>query len=167
MLKKEFGSVIPFSHNHGAWDLEGGRLTLLCEKEAQAFTGNYFMRNCQLTARVTPRNGTQALVALRAQGARRGYYAGLYGAGRAAIMVMHEGEMRLLAQMPLDWILDREYTLCLCARGDRLILTVDGKTLEATDGSLPYGMAGYAMFAMGRADFGDLTIREFTSDEEE
>lgn len=24
LLKKEFGSVIPFSHNHGAWDLEGG-----------------------------------------------------------------------------------------------------------------------------------------------
>ena len=41
------------------------------------------------------------------------------------------------------------------------------KLEEATDGSLPYGMAGYAMFAMGRADFGDLTIREFTSDEEE
>ena len=167
LLKKEFGSVIPFSHNHGAWDLEGGRLTLLCEKEAQAFTGNYFMRNCQLEAHITPRNGTQALVALRAQGARRGYYAGLYGAGRAAIMVMHEGEMRLLAQMPLDWVLDREYTLHLRAQGDRLTLTVDGKTLEATDGSLAYGMAGYAMFAMGRADFGDLTIREFTSDEEE
>ena len=116
---------------------------------------------------ITPRNGTQALVALRAQGARRGYYAGLYGAGCAAIMVMHEGEMRLLAQMPLDWVLDREYTLHLRAQGDRLTLTVDGKTLEATDGSLAYGMAGYAMFAMGRADFGDLTIREFTSDEEE
>ena len=39
--------------------------------------------------------------------------------------------------------------------------------VKATDGSLAYGMAGYAMFAMGRADFGDLTIREFTSDEEE
>lgn len=67
LLKKEFGSVIPFSHNHGAWDLEGGRLTLLCEEEAQAFTGNYFMRNCQLEAHITPRNGTQALVALRAR----------------------------------------------------------------------------------------------------
>lgn len=160
LSRREFGSVLPFSHNHGAWALEDGRMTLLCESEAQAFTGRYHMKNATVTGHVTLENGTQALIALRAQGARRGYYAGLYGEGRAAILLMDKGMLSVLAEGALDWKHGREYELRFSAQGDRLTLEADGVTLTAGDGRLAYGMTGYAMFSMGRASFGDLTVIE-------
>ena len=160
MLRTEFGSVIPFSHNHGAWSLENGLMQLLCESQAQAFTGSYFMRDACVTGRVALENGTQALLALRAQGARRGYYAGLYGANQIAILKMERGVLTPLAAQAFPWRLGETYALGFQAQGDRLTLTVGDIALTARDGGFAYGMTGYAMFSMGRAGFGDLTVAE-------
>ena len=76
------------------WRMGSGRRTPhpLMRKEAQAFTGNYFMRNCQLDGARYAAQRHAGAGRPAWQGAQRGYYAGLYGAGRAAIMVMHGGE---------------------------------------------------------------------------
>ncbi len=160
LSRKEFGSVIPFSHNHGAWALENGKMTLLCEHEAQAFTGRYSMRDASVTGHVALENGTQALIALRAQGARRGYYAGIYGEGRAAILIMERGVLSVLVEGAFVWKRGQEYEIRFSVRGSQLTLELDGLTLTANDGRLAYGMTGYAMFDMGRASFGDLTVIE-------
>lgn len=160
LMKKEFGSVLPFSHNHGAWELENGKLCLLCENEAQAFTGSYFMRDTEITGHATVYNGVQALVALRAQGVRRAYYAGIYGDGTLAILAMIEGRLEVLAQKAFDWHTGQEYAITFLAEGKRLTLTVEDVTLSACDSRLAYGMTGYAMFTMGRAAFGDLAVTE-------
>ncbi len=159
-LCKEFGSVIPFAHNHGAWELEDGHMQLLCQNEAQAFTGRYFMRDALVKASIRSENGTQALVALRAQGARRGYYAGLYGEGQIAIVRMENGALTTLAKAPYPWRHGQWYEVTFEAKGAQLSLTVGAQSLCATDDRLAYGMTGYAMFAMGRAAFGDLSVTE-------
>ena len=158
--RKELGSVLPFSHNHGAWELDGGQMTLLCEREAQAFTGNYFARDARVSGKITLHSGTQALVALRAQGARRGLYAGLYGEGQLAILRMDAGALTVLATADFAWQYDQPYDVRFEARGDQLALTVAGVRLTAAAKAPAYGMAGYGMFAMGRASFGDLTVEE-------
>ena len=159
-MKKEFGSVLPFSHNHGAWEVEDGRLCLLCEREAQAFTGNYFMCDAQIRTTVSLENGEQALVALRAQGARRGYYAGLSGEGALEILCMDAGRLTVLARTAFDWHHGEPYELTFRAKGDELWLTTGETTLHARDGRHAYGMAGLGMFRMGRASFGDLWIQD-------
>ena len=160
MLRTEFGSVIPFSHNHGAWSLENGQMELLCESQAQAFTGSYFMRDACVTGWITPENGTQALLALRAQGARRGYYAGLYGENQIAILKMEQGVLTPLATQTFSWRSNEAYALTFQVQGDHLSLRVGDTVLAARDARFTYGMTGYAMFSMGRARFGDLTVAE-------
>lgn len=160
MLRTEFGSVIPFSHNHGAWSLENGLMQLLCESQAQAFTGSYFMRDACVTGSVALENGTQALLALRAQGACRGYYAGLYGENQIAILKMERGVLTPLATQAFSWQPGETYALRFRAQGGQLSLAVGDAALSAQDASFAYGMTGYAMFSMGRASFGDLTVAE-------
>ncbi len=158
---REFGSIMPFSHNHGAWSLENGRAHVLCEAQAEAFTGNYFMRDARATLDVCPENGDSHLVSLRVQGARRGYYAGFDGAGRAAILRRIKGRMERLAAAPFAWETGHAYTLAFTAQGDTLSLSIDGTpVLSATDDTLRYGMAGFAMDRMGRATLGNMTIEE-------
>jgi hypothetical protein len=161
---KEFGSVTPFSHNHGAWELikrEGeAMMEAMCLEHAEAFTGNYFMRDVVVSGSVVPHRGSSHLVSARVQGARRGYYAGLREGGVA--VYRHEaGALAELASAPFAWRHEERYELRFTAAGDRLALEVNGKPLvEATDGRFAYGMAGYCMYGSGRCGFGDLSIRE-------
>ncbi len=160
-LKKDFGSVIPFSHHHGAWGVEEGRLQAYTLTDARAMTGNYFMENVTVSGSVCPAHGDSHLIAVRVQGTMRGYYAGLHGENRAAILIDDHGKPRELAGCAFPWEADRIYALQLEAVGDTLTLRIDGQALlTARDNSLRWGMAGYAMLAPGRAAFGDLAIQE-------
>lgn len=159
-MKKEFGCILPFVHNHGAWELEGGRIHLLCESEAQAFTGNYFMQDAIVRAPIQPENGNSACLVLRAQGAQRGYYAGFHGANKLAILRREHGQMQVLAQTDFPWEYGKACELSFSAVGDCLSLQAGGVTLSVKDGSFPYGMTGFGMLSMGRAYFGNLTVQE-------
>ena len=118
------------------------------------------MRDARVKAGVTLENGDQALVALRAQGARRGYYAGLSGEGALEILRMDAGKLSVLARAAFDWRPGRTYELVFTVKGDELTLSAGDITLRARDGRLAYGMTGLAMFRMGRAAFDDLSITE-------
>jgi ADP-ribosylglycohydrolase len=160
-LPREFGSILGFSHNHGAWTVEDGRLNCLSLIHAESMTGSYYMKDVRVTGSIRPLNGASHLVSVRVQGAQRGYYGGFQGADKAAILKNDHGKRKTLCEADFPWEYDQNYTVSIQAKGDQLTLSVDGKPLlTAQDNEYGYGMAGYAMYGMGRASFGDLTIME-------
>ena len=160
-MVKEFGSILPFSHNHGAWTREQGGMVAMGLMHAEAVTGSYFMRDVEVTGTLRPLSGESHLVGARVQGAMRGCYGGLHGRGKAALLHHDRGTLRVLAEAPFDWAPDIAYTVKLVAEGGSLALWIDGKCLlKAQEDTLAYGMAGYAQYAMGRTWFGDMRILE-------
>ncbi|MFH1513321.1 MAG: ADP-ribosylglycohydrolase family protein [Bacillota bacterium] len=158
--KIEFGSVLPFSHNHGAWSLEGEQLQAMTLDHAESVTGNYYMINASLRCRVTPVNGNSHLLGLRVQGARRGYYAGFRN-GEAVICRHANGRMATLASAVYGWNHGRTYAMEMRAEGENITLAVDGKDLlRVSDGMLAYGMAALALYGMGRCLFDGFTLEE-------
>ncbi len=157
--KKEFASITPFSHNHGAWEIEKGVMEAMCLDHAEAMTGNYHMTDVRVTGRITPYTGKSHLISARVQGALRGYYGGFTDDG-AAILCNNNG-LKQLAFCPFEREYGREYFVKLVAQGESLTLFVDGKQLlQVKDGTHAYGMAGYAMYGLGRCGFGNLSIEE-------
>jgi hypothetical protein len=78
---KEFASIPPFSHNHGAWDLVKDAAGLswmeaMTLDHAEAMTGNYYTKDVEVAGKLIVHYGTSACVGLRIQGARRGCYGG-------------------------------------------------------------------------------------------
>jgi hypothetical protein len=160
-LPREFGSILGFSHNHGAWTVEDGRIHCLSESHAEAMTGNYYMKDVRVTGELCPMSGDSHLVSVRVQGAQRGYYGGFQGENKAAILKNDHGKIKTLCEADFSWEHGRNYTVSLEAKGDQLSLSVDGKPLlTARDNEYGYGMTGYAMYGMGRAAFGDLKVME-------
>jgi len=157
--KKEFSSITPFSHNHGAWDIEQDIMEAKCLEHAEAMTGNYYMTDVEVTGSITPHTGKSHFVSARVQGALRGYYAGLTAEG-AAIFINNNG-MKKLAKCSFDWKYENEYLIKFVVKGDQLTLFADGRQLlQVQDNTHAYGMAGYAMYELGRCGFGNLSIKE-------
>lgn len=157
--KKEFASITPFSHNHGAWEIEQGVMEAMCLEHAEAMTGNYYMTDVRVTGKITPHTGKSHLISARVQGALRGYYGGFTADG-VAIFCNNKG-MKQLAGCPFDWEYNREYSMEIVVQGDRLTFSVDGRQLlQVNDNTHAHGMAGYAMYALGRSGFGNLSIEE-------
>jgi hypothetical protein len=124
-------------------------------------TGNYYMKDVQVTGSINPQNGVSHLVSARVQGAQRGYYGGFQGANKAAILKNDHGRLKTLCETNFPWEHGKVYAVSLEAKGDQLTLNVDGRALlSVRDNEYGYGMAGYAMYGMGRASFGDITIME-------
>ncbi len=179
--KKEFGVITPFSANHGAWSLEDGKLALLCCEEAFAYAGPYYGKDMRVASRITPLNGESHLLLARAQGAMRGYAAGLEtaslaeeasgsadraagsaesasGSGRAVILKNDFG-YRVLASKPFDWKQGQEYEIEIRVLGKEIVLYIDGmEILRAEDGDYAYGMYGCGARTGGRTHFGDFRI---------
>jgi ADP-ribosylglycohydrolase len=163
--KKEFASITPFSHNHGAWELVrnlSGTIYMeaMTAEHAEAMTGNYFMEDLELEGILVPHNGFSHLTGLRIQGALHGYYAGFHGEGKVVIL-KHDKILTELASLSFPWHYEQPYRMRFIAKGPSLSLEIDGKFLLAcNDERFGYGMAGYAMYSMGRCGFGDLSIKE-------
>ncbi len=163
--RKEFASITPFSHNHGSWDLvknEQGmvQMEVMALEHAQACTGNYFARDVRVEGSVTMYRGSSALISLRVQGARRGYYAGFHK-GELGIFKHEKGNFKALMSKSFSPKLDRCYSLVLEARGKILVLSLGGKiVLEVEDDAFDHGMVGYAVFEGGRVGFGSLGVKE-------
>ena len=157
--RKELATVTPFIVNHGAWEIEEGRLGLMCYQESLAYTGNYYAKDLSLSANVEVANGHNAVLLLRARGAMQSYMAGFEN-GQVAIWKQDFG-METLASAPFALELGREYTLTFTAQGSTLTLEVDGeKLLEVTDGAYESGMWGLGANTMGRSFFGKLHVKE-------
>jgi len=158
--KKEFGSITPFSHNNGAWSIEGDYMEAITIEHAEAMTGNYFMKDACIKGIIIPENGDSHLISARVQGALRGYYAGFDGKDRASILLNNKSISRI-ASAEFKWEYGKEYSLELKVQGNEIGLSIDNvNILKVVDETLKYGMAGYAKYSMGRTLFGNLTIEE-------
>ncbi len=156
--QKEFSSIIPFSHNHGAWNIENGRMSAMCLDECEAFTGRYFAKDVTVESTVSVEYGSSALLSARVQGAMRGYYGGLCEDGIA--IYKNNCGMQQLAFKHFEWKKGNAYKVMLEIVGTNIHLEVDGEKLFASDSELSYGMVGYKMASGGRASFGNLIVRE-------
>lgn len=163
--KKEFGTVTPFSTDHGAWEITDGKLSLMRCKEAFAYAGNYYAKNYRIHTTIEPLNGEEHLLLVRAQGAMRGYALGLSKRGKVAVYKNDFAFIRL-AETDFDWEIGEVYEMDAEVFGERITLFINGKKLlEVRDKKFAYGMYGCGSLAMGRTLFGDFEIA--TMDEEE
>lgn len=156
--RKELATITPFSVDHGAWELEDGRLSLMRCGEAFAYTGNYYAKDYSVRTTVEPVNGESHLMLMRAQGAMRGYALGFAEAGKAAIYKNDFGFTKI-AETEFDWRREQTYEMEAKAEGSRLTLFIDGReVLKVDDDRFAYGMYGCGSLKMGRTYFGDFEV---------
>lgn len=156
----DFGCVTPFSHDHGSWALEGGRLRLMSHEAAASYTGGHGVGDQRVKARLSPLAGHSHLLGLRCKGAMSGYFAGFDAPGRVAIYRKDFGTARL-AEGPCPWALGGDYELSFEAIGDRLVLALDGKpVLEARDQVHAEGMVACGCLGPARALYGPFQVEE-------
>lgn len=156
--RKEFGAVTPFSMNHGAWEIEDGKLSCMRCGEAFAYSGNYYEKNYCVKTTVEPVNGESHLLAVRALGAMRGYGAGFSEMGKAAIYKNDFGYKKI-AETDFPWEIGTVYEMKVKVQEKELILFIDGKeVLRAEDDQYSHGMYGCGSLTMGRTRFGDFWV---------
>ena len=164
LQREEFSQLTPFSFNDCAGKREADAMRLTAEAlpymtGAQAYTGNYYLRDTAVAASVTVESGGSALVLLHGQGTRRYYALGFSAPGECAALRYEDGTVIKLAAVPFAWQPGREYALRAEAKGDTLTLSVDGTPVfEAHDGRYSYGMPGLGFTGAGTALWRNLHI---------
>ena len=156
---QEWGSITRFTWNRGHWTLQDGRIHAHTATDADAWTGNAYLRDVAVTAELAPLAGRSHLVAARVQGTARFYAAGFEG--DEAVILCEDHGTTMLARVPFVREAGRDYRLTLTAKGENLTLAVDGRELlTATDASFRYGMAGLRMGSVGRMTIARLEVEE-------
>ena len=164
LQREEFSQLTPFSFNDCAGKREADAMRLTADalpymSGAQAYTGNYYLRDTAVAASVTVESGGSGLVLLHGQGTRRYYALGFSAPGECAALRYEDGTVIKLAAVPFAWQPGREYALRAEAKGDTLTLSVDGTpVLEAHDGRYSYGMPGLGFTGAGTALWRNLHI---------
>lgn len=158
--KKNFDSVTPFATDHGAWNLYGGTLNLMRNQEAFAYTGNYYSRDYECTAMITPLHGSSHLLIVRAQGAKRFYAAG-FGAEGKVVFLKNDFGFETIEEADFKWEYEKSYRAGLVCAGGTITLIIDGKeVMSVKDDSFSYGMFGCGSVMTGRTSFADFTFKE-------
>ena len=106
----EFGCVTPFSHDGGNWAIEDGRMRLMTDVAAAAYTGGHAVADQRVSASLVPLAGTSHLLVARAAGAMRSYLAGFDGARRVSMLRKDFG-LSALASTEFAWEPGREYRI--------------------------------------------------------
>jgi len=157
--KQEWGGISRFTWNRGHWTIQNGRIHAHTADDADAWTGNAYLRNAVVSAEITPLAGASHLVSARVQGTSRLYAAGFQG-GEAVILKQDHGTT-ILARAQFAAEAGRDYRVALKADGETLTLSIDGAlVLTATDATFRYGMAGLRMASAGRMSVGRFHVEE-------
>lgn len=157
--KKELATVTPFAVNHGAWEIDNGRLGLMCCEESLAYTGNYYAKDIRIQVEVALENGDFPVLLLRARGAKQSYMAG-FREGNVCIWRQDFG-LEELARAPFPVEYGRAYQMIFQAVGDTLSVDVNGaNVLQVQDSTFTSGMVGLGACSMGRSFFGKIHIQE-------
>ncbi len=155
----EWGGITRFTWNRGHWSLQQGRIHAHTATDADAWTGNAYLRDVSVAAELQPLSGASHLVVARAQGTSRFYAAGFEN-GEAVILLENHGTT-ILARSPFRIEYGRSYGVDLTVEDGKLTLSVDGeRVLQADDATLSYGMAGLRMASAGRMSIGRLEVAE-------
>jgi len=155
-----FGCVTPFSHNHGAWSIEDGAMYLMTAEPSEAYTGNYFAQDYSVSVKLNPQSGYSHLVAVRAQGAMRGYHAGFDGENQVSLYINDFG-FKKLASRSYEWRFNQTYDFQVTVQGHTLTLLINGEqVLQHQDDKFGYGMYGVSTIDAARAYFSDFRFVE-------
>lgn len=155
----EWGGITRFTWNRGHWSLQQGRIHAHTATDADAWTGNAYLRDVSVIAELQPLSGASHLVVARAQGTSRFYAAGFEN-DEAVILLENHGTT-ILARSPFRIEYGRSYAVDLTVEGGKLTLSVDGeRVLQVDDATLRYGMAGLRMASAGRMSIGRLEVAE-------
>jgi hypothetical protein len=158
--KMEWGGITRFTWNRGSWSLADGAIHAHTASDADAWTGNAYLRDVNVTAELTPLFGNSHLVSARVQGTARFYAAGFEG--DEIVIVKQDHGTTVLARAPFTRELGQSYRLSLSATGNRLALSLDDKELlTAADDAFRYGMVGLRMASAGRMTVSRLVVEDF------
>jgi len=147
--QQEWGGITRFTWNRGHWTIQDGAIHAHTARDADAWTGNAYLRDVTITADIALLAGRSALVSGRVQGTSRFYAAGFEG--DELIIVRENHGTTVLARTGFTMEHGRRYTLELALAGDSLRLSVDGEErLRTTDATFRYGQAGVRMASAGR-----------------
>lgn len=157
--KQEWGGITRFTWNRGHWSLQNGVIHAHTAEDADAWTGNGYLRDVTVTAEMVPLAGKSHLVAARVQGTSRFYAAGFEN-GEAVIVKQDHGAT-VLARVPFAIAPGEAHEVTLSAVGDRLTLAIDGTdVLTASDDQYRYGQAGLRLGSAGRMTVSRLEVVE-------
>jgi ADP-ribosylglycohydrolase len=156
---QEWGGLTRFTWNRGHWTTADGVIHAHAPGDADAWTGNAYLRDVAVTATMTPLAGESHLVSARVQGTSRFYAAGF--SGGEVVIVREDHGTTVLAKAPFRAERGRAHEVALTVRGEVLALAIDGKeVLTASDGAFRYGMAGLRMASAGRMTVSRLVVEE-------
>lgn len=159
LSRREFGSLLPYSHNRGEWSVEDGNLHVCCSQSAQSFTGRLATADVELCADVTPLRGCACLM-VRALGTVRHVLAGFSQPGKVAVLQSGLGGYTVLAEDTLNWRAGQRYRLKVLVEGDSLRLWVDDACVLKTRIPFDHGMVGVGLPDAGEALFGPVHVKE-------
>lgn len=162
---EEFANLSRCSLVGGAWELDGESLHAITRDRFQLYSGPYYSTDSTVEGELIPENGGSHLIAIRSRGAEYGYYFGMNGAGKIAL-IRRDGSDDVIAETAFPWEQGQRYRLSVSARttdkGCDLIGLIDGQHVLSTSDAdpHPYGMAGLVKIDGGRTRFVSLTARE-------
>jgi hypothetical protein len=157
--KQEWGGITRFTWNRGHWSLQNGVIHAHTAEDADAWTGNGYLRDVTVTADMVPLAGKSHLVTARVQGTSRFYAAGFEN-GEAVIIKQDHGAT-VLARVPYAIAAGEAHKVALTMVGDRLTLAIDGtEVLTASDAQYRYGQAGLRLGSAGRMTVSRLEVVE-------
>ncbi len=157
--KQEWGGITRFTWNRGHWSLQNGVIHAHTAEDADAWTGNGYLRDVTVTADMVPLAGKSHLVAARVQGTSRFYAAGFEN-GEGVILKQDHGAT-VLARVPYAIAAGEAHKVALSVVGDRLTLAIDGtEVLTASDAQYRYGQAGLRLGSTGRMTVSRLEVVE-------
>jgi len=160
---KEFGSITPFSHHRGVWELRDGALWGKAEGDASSYSGNYYADDMEVEAVVTPISGDSHCLIVRAQGVMRHYLAGFDGPNAVSFIKQDFGVKRLITAR-YDWEHGEEYHFKLKAQKDHFTLYINGESvLECKDAAFEHGMFGFGCLEDGELEIREVQVRTSVS----
>lgn len=159
LCEKEFLQQTPFALNLGKWFREREKLCCSASGKAEAYTGNYYATDVEVSSLVTAAEGS--CIMARAAGARRYLAAGFLAEGKIGLRSYEAGKPTDIVA-DFVWEIGKAYVLQLKVEGSTATVFVDGKQiLTATPLMAPNGMVGFAQECAGEASFCDLRVVEF------
>lgn len=158
--RKELGSITPFAVDHGAWSKVQDKIELMSCEPSFAYAGNYYSKDYEFTANLTPLNGGSHLVLVRAQGAMRGYGFG-FSENNTVTFYKNSFGYTPLKTAGFNWEADKEYTVKIIAKGNTFTCMIDDKEIiTVEDTAYEYGMYGFGSLSIARGLYGNFAVKE-------
>ena len=162
--KEEFKCVTQMTYNRGKWNLENGKLHVITNSDAEAYTGNYYSGNIHFRAAIQPHIGLSYNLAFRVKGIMMGYHVGFNGENKVALIKNDHGHVTLIAKEYL-WNYNETYTFEVTADKNHFIFRINGEVIfdfaDDENNYFDYGMYGFSLLEPGRASIASLDVKEF------